>query len=270
MSLPTGYLKDLSLALGDQRVAKVLHDALNAAGADGTGEFTTLTADGIVADSMATSDATPYVRFYEEEGVAYFVLAADGDTTWEVYADPATGGVLTETITCATGKYEKNLTDNLANAYSVKINSGNTFVTYCSTNNVAGAAGEYMQLGGSATGVIWRRVESIPDATTSEAVGVYDSGKVYVQLDADENVTFQLPATQNGLIYTFVCGNAGGEINISPNAADKITGKGIAGVDDQDIQNTNGTNAVGDCITLIGDGADGWIVINMLGTWAVV
>jgi len=108
-------------------------NVLNAAGADGTGEFTTLTADGIVADSMATSAATPYVRFYEEEGVAYFTLAADGDTSWEVYADPATGGVLTETITCATGKYEKNLTDNLADAYTIKVNSGADLLTFTTT-----------------------------------------------------------------------------------------------------------------------------------------
>lgn len=169
-----------------------------------------------------------------------------------------------------TGNVYLTMSDNRAVALSMRISNGNSFITFCSTNNVSGAAGEYVELGGSATGVVWQRVESIADATTSKAVGVYDSGKVFVQLDADENVTFQLPATKNGLMYTFVCGHAGGEINISPAAADKITGKGIAGIDDQDIQNTNGTNAIGDCITLIGDGADGWIVVNMLGTWAVV
>lgn len=269
MTISAKLAKKINSIYGDGSGTELI-GILNDAGADGSGTFTTVTADGVVADSLATDTALPYVRFYNDEGVAYFTLAADADTYWEVYADPAASGTLVETINCASGKYEKNLTDNLAVAYSVKINSGNTFITYCSTNNSAGAAGEYVQLGGSATGVIWRRVESIPDNTTTEAVGVYDSGKVYVQLDTNEAVTFQLPATQNGLIYTFVCGNAGGEINISPNAADKITGKGIAGADNQDIKNTNASNAVGDCITLIGDGADGWIVINMLGTWATV
>lgn len=135
MALPTGFLKDLSYSLGDQRVAKVLYDALNAAGADGSGEFTTLTADGILADSIATSDALPYIRLYTDEGVIYFTLAADADTVMEFAVDPASSGSITETITCATGKYETNLTDNLASAYAVKINSGNTFYTLVSTNS---------------------------------------------------------------------------------------------------------------------------------------
>lgn len=264
MAFPVGYLKDLSLGLGNQRVAKLLHDAVNPIEPDG--------------DNLAFAGVVSAPTFSTDEGDCDVTLTSSGTLASVVIDSGTTHGAayfvtdsLTQlSLTGTTGNVSITTTDNLASALKIRIASGNNFVECVSTNNVAGAAGEYVALGGTATGVVWRRVESIPDATTTEAVGVYDSGKVYVQLDTDENVTFQLPATQNGLIYTFVCGNAGGEINISPNASDKITGKGIAGIDDQDIQNTNASNAVGDCITLIGDGADGWLVINMLGTWAVV
>lgn len=271
----------LSGAIGNGPATE-LTTILNNAGADDSWNGTSVTATGAiqgntVAGTTSVTSLTiqtsaaglPRTSLTETAGVvATQSFVADASNSMSIAA--LVSGAITVSATTQTGKYTWTVTDNLADALTLKIASGNTFFTVCSTNNSAGAAGEYISLGGTATGVIWRRVESIPDATLTEAVGVYDSGKVYVQLDADEAVTFQLPATQNGLIYTFVCGNAGGEINISPAAADKITGKGIAGADDQDIKNTNGSNAVGDCITLIGDGADGWLVINMLGTWATV
>ncbi len=270
-----GVMRNRRAELGSlgTNVVDILTEAIE--GGQNDPDFDDLTADTIVADTsviaptIGTSlSSTPRAAFVDVPGIlSTITMTGDGQNSLSIFgaADSVKISASNET-----GQFDFDLTDNLADALSIKIASGNDFITFCSTNNSAGAAGEYVALGGTATGVIWQRVESIPDATTSEAVGVYDSGKVYVQLDADEAVTFQLPATQNGLIYTFVCGNAGGEINISPNAADKITGKGIAGADNQDIKNTNASNAVGDCITLIGDGADGWLIINMLGTWATV
>lgn len=129
-NLKSRIMADYGSGLGSQFIT-----LLNDLGGDGTGVFTTVTADGVVADSLATDTALPYVRFYNDEGVAYFTLAADADTSWEVYADPASSGTLVETINCASGKYEKLLTDNLAVAYAVKINSGNTFYTLVSTNS---------------------------------------------------------------------------------------------------------------------------------------
>ena len=42
----------------------------------------------------------------------------------------------------------------------------------------------------------------------------------------------------------------------------------ITAADDKDYTNTNATNAVGDLVTILGDGADGWYVIEERGTWA--
>lgn len=134
MTISAKLAKKINSIYGDGSGTELI-GILNDAGADGSGTFTTITADGIVADSMATSDALPYARFYTSEGVVYFTFAADADTTYEMYADPAASGSIVETITCASGKYEKLLTDNLAIAYAVKINSGNTFYTLVSTNS---------------------------------------------------------------------------------------------------------------------------------------
>lgn len=114
-------------------------------------------------------------------------------------------------------------------------------------------------------------LEKITTTTAeTDTLDATDSGTVFVCTASSGTQTFTLPATVSGLRYTFICGHADGEINISPNAADKITGKGFEGSDDGDIKNTAASNAVGDTCTLVGDGADGWIATVVTGTWAVV
>jgi hypothetical protein len=47
------------------------------------------------------------------------------------------------------------------------------------------------------------------------------------------------------------------------------TGTGIeAAADDKDAINTAATDRVGDSLTLVGDGVDGWYVVGVTGTWA--
>lgn len=226
------------------------------------------TTSGATGTFKTQSGGAEFTAIATAAGTGTMTLTGDSDHSFSLTC--TTSSVALNMLSDTTGEVVMNVANNLADALSIKILSGNDFIVFTSTDNVSGAAGELVTIGGTNTGVVTGRVESIPDATTSEAVGVYDSGKVFIQLDADEAVTFQLPATQNGLMYTFVCGHAGGEINISPNASDKITGKGIAGADNQDIKNTNASNAIGDSITIIGDGGDGWWVIAMQGTWATV
>lgn len=57
-------------------------------------------------------------------------------------------------------------------------------------------------------------------------------------------------------------------LQVSPAAVDKIMGKGITAADDKDLINTAATDAVGDTVTLVCDGVDGWYIKSMLGTWA--
>jgi hypothetical protein len=119
------------------------------------------------------------------------------------------------------------------------------------------------------------------DATLSAA----ESGGVIFQSTANgtpANVVLNLPATVAGLLYTFVfVGVPGQGFHINPVAADKIAGSIIdvangnvvtatnngAGTDNKDLILDTGSK-VGDRVTLLGDGAAGWTIVEGLGSWA--
>jgi len=113
-----------------------------------------------------------------------------------------------------------------------------------------------------------------------------DSGTIF--LIGTDAKTVTLPATLEGLEYTFVNIGAAGNniITISPNASDKIQGNlassvgknadattadGLvdicAGSDDGDLVNTKATANVGDRVTLVADGSAGWWVSGGVGIW---
>ena len=104
--------------------------------------------------------------------------------------------------------------------------------------------------------------------SADHAVTAAESGATFVNTKGSGSTVFSLPATVAGLVYTFLESNASGEITVRPVAADKIMGGGLTALDDKDVVNTGGTNAVGDLVTLIGDGADGWWITHKVGTWA--
>ena len=107
--------------------------------------------------------------------------------------------------------------------------------------------------------------ETVDDDKTLDAE---DVGKVlHIATDAK---TFTLPATVVGYRYIIVNDGADGAciITVSPNTNDKIMGADLAGVDNKDRVNTKATANSGDHIILEGDGADGWFVVEELGTWA--
>lgn len=94
-----------------------------------------------------------------------------------------------------------------------------------------------------------------------------DNGVVQV-VTADATVT--LPSTVVGYSYTIMNGGQGSTdgtiaINVSPAALDKIMGNGFTSADNKDAINTNGR--YGDFIKLRGDGANGWVVAEVVGTW---
>jgi len=109
-----------------------------------------------------------------------------------------------------------------------------------------------------------------------------ESGRIF--LESTNGATVTLPATESGLIYTFIwAGSATHTFNISPNASDKIMGSCIdsnaintvvegasngAGADDKDLQLDSGSG-VGDRVTLVGDGSAGWYIVDCMGSWAV-
>jgi hypothetical protein len=95
-----------------------------------------------------------------------------------------------------------------------------------------------------------------------------DDGKVF-KLALLASITVTLPAvslSNQGCRVTFVntlLPTSGVGYSISPAAADNIK----YGVDDKDIVNVVASDALGDLVTLVSDGVDGWIVTEQVGTW---
>lgn len=117
-------------------------------------------------------------------------------------------------------------------------------------------------------------VERIPvqrfvSVTASANLSVADNGGVF-EADSTTSVVLTLPATQKGLTYTLVVGQltAAGGHAFSPQAADKIMYGPTTAVDNKDLICTAATDRVGDCVTVVGDGVDGWYVTSAIGTWA--
>lgn len=96
-----------------------------------------------------------------------------------------------------------------------------------------------------------------------------ESGATVIVSAADVVIT--LPATAAGLTYTIVLAagglSAGTGLSVSPQAADKIMGNGFTSADDKDAILAGSGDREGDSITLCGDGAAGWYITNVVGTW---
>lgn len=113
-------------------------------------------------------------------------------------------------------------------------------------------------------------------ATASIAVSAADSGKVFVDTLGSGTSTFTLPSAAPGLEYTFVCGNAAGEILITPASGDAIVtkihaaqdGTALAPAAGTGIKNTAATNVAGDFIKLVALDATTWYGVGMAGLWA--
>lgn len=95
-----------------------------------------------------------------------------------------------------------------------------------------------------------------------------DNGRVFFVDVAD--CVFSLPATFAGATFRFIVRTLSTVTgcSISPVAADSINGGGLTSVDDKDLINTAASDAEGDAVTLIGDGAEGWYIASITGTWA--
>jgi len=103
---------------------------------------------------------------------------------------------------------------------------------------------------------------------TTATLAIADCGTI--QDVATDSQVLTLPATAAGLHFTIR--NAGEDgavlVTISPNSADKISGAGLTPQDNKDLLNTKATAKKGDYVKLLGDGVDGWVVTEMVGTWA--
>ena len=97
-----------------------------------------------------------------------------------------------------------------------------------------------------------------------------DEGDNGVAQVVTANAVVTLPSTVVGYRYTIVVGEtstgAAPTLSISPAALDKIMGLGFTSADNKDA--VLGTPKAGDFISLVGDGANGWVVDAAAGSWS--
>ena len=115
----------------------------------------------------------------------------------------------------------------------------------------------------------------LTEVTTT--ITVAESGKTFIATRAGDQ-DFILPSASNeGLRYTLIAGNAGGEITIQVDGSDTVdlfadptTTPNVSIVTSagDGIFNTGGTNVLNDQITLIADGVSKWYTIAQRGIWA--
>lgn len=118
-----------------------------------------------------------------------------------------------------------------------------------------------------------RKVEAVLD---DRIVTAADNGTVFVDTQATGTVNFTLPVEPTaGMHFTFICGDADSEITITPDASASILAKesaaqdgGNAGLSAGDVLvNTDGSNVVGDAITLVALNSTTWYAISQIGLW---
>ena len=105
--------------------------------------------------------------------------------------------------------------------------------------------------------------------SANKTLDAEDTGKLFwVDTDA---VTITLPAVAAGVFgVQIVNGGSYGTVavTISPNSVDSILGPDITAADDKDLINTKATAKRGDYVVLDSGDADGYLAVELRGTWA--
>lgn len=106
------------------------------------------------------------------------------------------------------------------------------------------------------------------EITANTTLVAADTGKTFI-INSAAPITITLPSTVAGLRFSFTLKVAvtSGAHAISPAAADAIFCTALTYVDDKDLLNATATSVIGDHVTLVGDGVDGWYVTSLGGTW---
>lgn len=117
------------------------------------------------------------------------------------------------------------------------------------------------------------------NVTENKTLALADCG--IVQNVITDAITVTLPATTAGAFFVVRNGGAAPTsaaagavadqsvlVTIAPNASDQIAGAAFTAADNKAALNTKATARVGDEMTLVGDGTNGWNVGPYKGTWA--
>ena len=123
------------------------------------------------------------------------------------------------------------------------------------------------------------RPASIQLTATTFTVLPSQTGTTFIATLASGTQVFTLPPIARnpaGLVYSFICGNAAGEILINPaSTADDLlikatedAGASVNPAAGTGVKNTASGNVIGDHITLVSDGVSRWYMIGQSGAWA--
>lgn len=165
MTLPNGYLKDLSACLGDRRVANTLFDVINTVDGDGS-----LTCSGLL---VTTNSATPTVGTVDMSVTstsAGFTVYGDANTYLSFNADATTcvmtfaGATTQAELRMAPGVVQAlNITDQIGSLMTFNTSAGARVITIG-----GGVAADSVQIGGVSSAKIGFRgatPQSAPDWT---------------------------------------------------------------------------------------------------------
>lgn len=107
--------------------------------------------------------------------------------------------------------------------------------------------------------------------TANRTLTARDTGKLFIADAVDLVVTLPaVDATMKGVWFSFFVKTVSTVtgLQLSPAAADLVRAAGVTAADNKDLINSAATDAVGDSVRLVCDGVDGWIAMNMRGTFA--
>lgn len=113
-------------------------------------------------------------------------------------------------------------------------------------------------------GKLW---EDFSLASASKTLDIQDVGKVMNMTVGHATNVVTIPATAAGLGFVVRCGTSGQRLALSPQAADKIMGPDIAGVDDKDRILAAATSRAGNYCSLEHGSADGYLIRAQQGVW---
>lgn len=148
-----------------------------------------------------------------------------------------------------------NLTGALGMSGAVNMSGATTF----SGTQTGRRQGGYLAISGEGT--------TADSALTTDQSGV----TCWVTITgATAALTVTLPSTVAGVKYTFIkaTNTTAADLRIAPASVDKFIGVGITALDGKVYASEGSADAVGDLITIVGDGTDGWLVVDERGTWA--
>jgi hypothetical protein len=185
-------------------------------------------------------------------------------------AHPGAAQIAVETVTHNLVFRGGNATRKAIDNFSDQTVAGDKTLT--GTTTLTGTAA----FTGATTGV--RRPSTVTTADTRTLTAA-ESGAVMICTKASATQVFTLPlAATAGLMFSFVCGHASGEIHIGVGTGDNIVGKTDGAADGTGLvstattgllKDTAASNVVGDHVTLVSDGATTWFMVAVAGAWSV-